>query len=120
MTPTVTVQNVRNETVALEADYALQAGREAENHITRVWAHFHAEEEAVDDKALAALGNNPAIGAFDGCTTCEVREMLHAAVPFLEAGFRREYEAEVGTDVTRPLIFTLQDCPNRQTPAHQE
>lgn len=104
MSDPITVINLRGETVELEYDFGMQAQREAEDHMTRVWAHFHAEEE--DE----AEGDSPAIGAFDGCQTCEVRETLMAAMPFIAAGLAREGE---GPD--RPLVFNLVRCP--QEPA---
>lgn len=59
-------------------EYAQRAQRTAEDHLAAVWAHFH--DEADTD------AEDPAIGAFCGCQTCEVREVLSVAVPVLVEG----------------------------------
>lgn len=98
-----TVQNVRNETVELETDFGAQAQRAAEDHMTRVWNFFHEAEGGEED------GKDPAVGAFCGCQTCEVRETLYAAIPFIAAGLAREGEAP-----DRPLVFNLLPCPTQE------
>lgn len=70
--------------VPLEEDWGAQAQRAAEEHLRAVIAHFHAENEGEE------VGDSPAVGAYDGCETCDVREVLHAAVPFIEAGLIRD------------------------------
>jgi hypothetical protein len=51
----------------------------AEAHIEQVWDYWNRTmDDAVDDAE-----EDPAIGPFDGCTTCEVREILTVAVPIL-------------------------------------
>jgi hypothetical protein len=63
-------------------DYGVLAQRAAEAHLEACEEALHAieyESEAdVDD---------PAIGPFCGCTTCVVREVLHAAWPVLQRAF---------------------------------
>jgi hypothetical protein len=72
--------------VSPSRDYAAEAQQAAETHLAAVWEYFHAVEEALDTQALEALGDDPAIGAFDGCATCEIREALAVAVPILAEG----------------------------------
>lgn len=88
----VVVHDVTGMAVDLEDDWGAQAQRAAEDHIVRVWASFHEEEDG-----WAEMPPSPAVGPFDGCQTCEVREILYAALPFIEAGLLRE-EAEHSTD----------------------
>ena len=78
------VKTVDGTEVPLEEDFGAQAQRAAEDHITACWEHFHASDEGG-----ASIDEDPAVGAFDGCQTCEVREILFAATPFLEAGILR-------------------------------
>lgn len=104
MSEPITVQNVQNKPVVLESDFGAQAQREAEDHITRVWAHYNQDESGEGDGS-----DSPAVGAFDGCQTCEVREVLMAAMPFIAAGLAREGE---GPD--RPLVFNLIRCPQEE------
>ena len=96
----IMVTNIQGQEVPLEHDFGAQAQREAEDHLSRVWAHFHDEGE----------GDDPAVGGFDGCQTCEVRETLFAAIPFIEAGLAREG----GVDA-RPLTINLIACPQEDT-----
>lgn len=58
-------------------DWGGIAQQAAEDHLTRVWEAFHSEDPEVDD---------PAIGAFDGCQTCEIREVLMVALPIIAEG----------------------------------
>lgn len=60
--------------------YAQRAQRTAEDHLAAVWAHFYADADGTP------TGEDPAIGAFCGCQTCEVREVLTVAVPVLVEG----------------------------------
>lgn len=53
-------------------DHALAAQQAAEAHIEACWAHLH--DEGPEPDTLAP---------FCGCLTCEVREILHAAMPHL-------------------------------------
>lgn len=99
-----TVQNIRNETVELEHDFGAQAARAAEDHMGAVWGYFHAIDEGIE------TGDDPSIGAFDGCSTCEVRETLYAAMPFIAAGLAREGDAP-----DRPMVFNLVECPQKET-----
>ena len=65
--------------------WATDAQRAAEAHIEAVWGYFHASEEEGFEAADEEFGEDPSIGPFCGCTTCEVREILHAAVPVVAA-----------------------------------
>lgn len=67
-------------------DWLGDAQHAAEAHIGAVWDYWNEAESAVTESQLQALGEDPAVGAFCGCTTCEVREILHAAVPLIAAG----------------------------------
>lgn len=70
-----------------ETDWGDRAQKAAEQHILACWAHHHAvEEHGHDAEALVALGDDPAIGPFCGCTTCEVREILTVAMPHIAEG----------------------------------
>ena len=96
--------NVKGEEVLLEEDWAAQAQRAAEEHLAAVWADFNGDEEEGQE-----VGDSPAIGAFDGCATCEVREVLYASMPFIEAGLARE-----GGSRPRPLTVNLIACPQEE------
>lgn len=80
------VTNVRGDQVELEDDWGVQAQRAAEAHIAECWDWVHGE-----DPDLEA---DPSVGGFCGGTdcvyTCEVREVLYAALPFIEAGLKRD------------------------------
>lgn len=67
-------------------DWLGDAQRAAEDHIGAVWDYWNEAESAMTDAEIEDLGPDPAIGPFCGCTTCEVREILHAAVPLIAAG----------------------------------
>ncbi len=60
-------------------DYGHLAQQAAEEHLQACWANL-------DDD-----GEEPETAApFCGCLTCEVRETLHAAYPFLVQGWEAE------------------------------
>ncbi len=103
MSEQIMVTNVRGDQVPLAHDFGLQAQEAAEEHINNVWGYYHAEEEGTQE------GDSPSVGAFDGCTTCEVREILFASLPFLQAGFARDGEAPAET-----YAINLIQCPNEQ------
>ncbi len=105
----IIVTDVRGDKVNLAYDFGLQAQEAAEEHITNVWAYHHAVEEAEGDAEVQALGDSPSLGAFCGCTTCEVREILYASLPFLQAGFARDGEAPV-----EPYAINLIQCPQEE------
>lgn len=105
------VKDVTGAEVPLETDWGYQAHRAAVDHLSRVWAHFHNEDGYEDPDAAS-----PAVGAFCGCQDCEVREALFAAVPFLEAGLRREYQRAAGSIAPVPaLTVNLVQCPQEDT-----
>lgn len=78
----VLVAGLDGVAVELEEDYGRQAQAAAEAHLAACWEALNEDGSAVDD--------DPAVAPFCGCATCEVREILSAALPFLEAGFERE------------------------------
>lgn len=69
----------------LAQDWALQAHQVAEAHLNEVWEWYHADEDGESD-----LGPDPAFAPFCGCETCEVREILLAALPYITAGVLRD------------------------------
>lgn len=78
----------RPSTPASDAPADLRAQQAAEAHLIAVW-----EAEQALDYALEAHGDpegdgealpeSPASAPWDGCDTCTVREVLHAAWPIL-------------------------------------
>lgn len=98
----VIVHAVTGAIVDLEDDWSAQAQRAAEDHLTRVWTAFYEEK---DD--FSEMLPSPSMGLFCGCQTCEVRETLYAALPFIEAGVLRD-EVEHLTDIPeeQPLSET--------------
>ena len=73
------VTTIDNRTVELEEDNYAQAQREAEDHLVRCWDWFYEQQDGEEPKR-----DDPAIAPFCGCMTCQVRETLAAATPFLE------------------------------------
>lgn len=65
-------------------DHATAAQRAAEERLAGCWAYFH--EEAEQPEGMS--------GPFDGCLTCEVREVLDAAYPHLRAMWEAERAEE--------------------------
>lgn len=66
-------------------DFGAEAQAAAEKHLEACWEALYAERDAeADDVDINELPESPAIGAFCGCETCEIREVLHAAWPFLK------------------------------------
>lgn len=63
-------------------DHFLAAQQAAEAHIEACWAYLHDEDSSDDPEAPEPDMMAP----FCGCLTCEVREILHAAMPHLRAG----------------------------------
>jgi hypothetical protein len=55
-------------------------------------AHIEACEEALVSVEDEPDLTSPASALYCGCTTCQVREALHAAFPILVAGIRHELE----------------------------
>lgn len=58
-------------------DWGVKAQRAAEEHLLACYEAMHALDEGAQDV------EDPAVGAFCGCETCEVREVLMAAWPIL-------------------------------------
>lgn len=57
----------------------------AEDHITAVWDYYNEADATLTDEELEALGPDPTVGPWCGCTTCEVREILTVAIPIVAA-----------------------------------
>lgn len=54
-----------------------------EAHLAACMAALEAEDEMRDDDDPDELPPSPAVAPFDGCPTCEVREMLAATWPLI-------------------------------------
>lgn len=68
-----------------ERDYGDEAQKAAEAHLGACWDWFYYEQDEVPlDPGTSEI--NPASAPFDGCPTCEVREILFAAWPLIEEG----------------------------------
>ena len=70
-------------------DYGYEAQQAAEAHLDlcNEWEEW--EENGGEEGSLGApKGENPAVGPYCGCTTCTIREILHAAWSIIEAGVR--------------------------------
>lgn len=64
-------------------DHATAAHRAAEEHLTACVESMHDDDVPEPDTA----------GPYCGCTTCDVREVLHAAYPHLRAMWEAERAA---------------------------
>ena len=62
-------------------DVGLLAQDAAEAHLKAIWE----AEEAADETGDYSSMESPAVGPWDGCETCVVREVLYAAWPFFES-----------------------------------
>lgn len=66
-------------------DYGLEAQQAAEAHLEALWEAADSDDEhAMDDIDIAA--------PWCGCTTCIVREVLHAAWPILQEAVKAGVE----------------------------
>jgi hypothetical protein len=68
-------------------DFYAAAHEVATKHIDACWAAFHASQEGDEEVP------SPASAPFDGCQTCETREVLHAAWPLLRLAALAGYTA---------------------------
>lgn len=68
--------------VVSSRDYGVEAQVAAEAHIVACWAWLNQEQDEAGDPDAV----DPASAPFDGCQTCEVREILYAAWPILVEG----------------------------------
>ena len=66
-------------------EFAAAAQHAAEKHLEDVYEYFRLAEEA-DEETLEQIGEDPAYGPFCSCMTCEVHEVLHAALPVIARG----------------------------------
>ena len=67
----------------VEEDAGIRAQRAAEEHLVAIWE----AEEALEDDPTNPDIDYPASAPWDGCDTCVVREVLHAAWPIIEGHF---------------------------------
>jgi hypothetical protein len=77
-------------------DYGYEAHRAAEKHLIACFEALDAEGEGDDGQWPPDMA-----GPFDGCDTCQVRETLHAAWPFLLEAARAELAEQDGAGSTR-------------------
>ena len=71
-----------------ERDFGYEAQRAAEAHLEACYEALYDE----DGEEREDLPESPAVGPFCGCTTCEIREVLHAAWPILFEAVKAELE----------------------------
>lgn len=65
-------------------DYGADAHAAAAAHLEACYTALYAEDEAFGTgHAPEHLPVSPAIAPFDACDTCQIREILHAAWPWL-------------------------------------
>lgn len=80
------------------ADWGVIAQRAAELHLNACLTAFYASEEELTDQhgddPVAAV-ESPASAPFDGCDTCQIREVLHAAWPVIAVAAIDEFVEEV-------------------------
>lgn len=81
--------------MAEDIDWGARAQEAADKHLSAVWTHFHEEAEAVGDEEFESTPS-PARGPFDGCQTCEVREILEVAYPLLRMAMVEEMLKTLG------------------------
>jgi hypothetical protein len=68
-------------------DWGYEAQQSAEAHVDACqrWCDYFEEGEPEDE---LPAGEDPSCGPYCGCTTCIIRETLHAAWPVIEEGIR--------------------------------
>lgn len=74
--------------MAAPTDLGEQAQQAAEKHLDACWAALDAHEEG-DEAEWPDLA-----APFCGCQTCEVREVLHVAWPYLRRAAHEELDAQ--------------------------
>lgn len=72
--------------LSLATDYGHQARQAAVAHLRACQDALYAQEDAEPDETI----ESPAVGLYCACDDCEVREVLAAAYPILEAGILRD------------------------------
>lgn len=88
---------------AAEPDAGTRAQQVAEAHLAACW---EAEELAEDDPSA----DTPACAPFDGCPTCEVREVLYAAWPVFTADAAEQLRA-AGFDEAADVLIAGVPAP---------
>lgn len=85
------VTDVSGREVELEEDWGLQAHRAAVEHLARCWDWY---DQTAEDSDAADGAEDPSVDGFCGgenCLyTCQVREVIHAVLPYIEAGLARD------------------------------
>ena len=74
-------------------DWGLLAQEAAEAHLQLCEQWMDYNEEFDPQEFTRPDGEDPSVGPFCGCTTCIVRETLHAAWPIIERGIRADFAA---------------------------
>lgn len=68
-------------------DWGYEAQVVAQEHLNKCMEAMFEEQDAADPDGPEPQGS-PASAPFDGCDTCVVREVLHAALPVIERGLK--------------------------------
>ena len=93
------------------SDFGYEAQQAAEKHLDACQDALYAEESEEGD--AAELWPAELLAPFCGCTTCVVREVLVAAWPILELGFRAESSGRPTMGLPRVRIQDPLDGPSR-------
>lgn len=83
----IAVKTVAGGVVLLKENYGRQAHEAAEAHLLLAWDSMREAEDLEEGQEPAATA---LADSFCGCDTCQVRETLWAATPFLQAGAVRD------------------------------
>lgn len=75
--------------MATDVDHFYEAHKAAEEHLAACWQWMEYEEEPEGE----APPEPDMLGPFDGCDTCTIREILHAAEPHLRRAWEAAYPA---------------------------
>lgn len=79
-------------------DAGVVAQAAAEEHLAACFEAEDAYEQAMEDGTDLADLDTPACAPFDGCQTCEIREILYAAWPVFTADVVARLRAAGHTD----------------------
>lgn len=72
-----------------ERDYGLEAHNAAAAHLQECWDYLSYVNGLVETDNVESVGEDPASAPFCGCDTCQIREILWAAWPFVRASIAR-------------------------------
>lgn len=95
MTATSTPETTRRRDPGIEAQEA------AEAHLGACWEALDIEGDPASQDVEDPFEGIDLAGPFDGCPTCEVREVLHAAAPILLGALVDELDAAGHRDAAR-------------------